>query len=213
MNWVIDVFRTSVGKKLMMAVTGLCFIIFLIAHLGGNMTIFGGKDYFHAYVEHLHGWEPIIKIAELILLTLALIHIITGLILFYENFKARPQKYSVKKDAGGRSIGSQTMPYTGLFILLFLIYHLVDFHFADQTSRNLFQIMHDSFSNPVIFIFYIVAMAMAAVHVSHGFWSAFQTIGADHPKYTPAIKGLGLLFSVVVGIGFGFLPIYIILFA
>jgi succinate dehydrogenase / fumarate reductase cytochrome b subunit len=209
MSWVTEALGTSVGKKLMMSITGLCFVIFLFFHLAGNLSLFGGKEFFLSYVEHLHALGVLITVAEWGLLTLAVIHILTGLFLFFQNFAARPNRYRVNANAGGRSLGSMTMPYTGLVILVFVIYHLFDFHFVDKSQRDLFQIVTASFANPGVAIFYIFAVIVAAIHVSHGFWSAFQTLGANHPKYMPALRVIGILFSIAVGAGFGFIPVYL----
>ncbi len=208
MNWLIDTFWTSIGKKLLMAVTGLCFCCFLILHLAGNLTIYGGKDFFNAYAEHLHALGPLLVVAEWILLTLAVVHVLTGAILFYQNFRSRPIGYSVKKRAGGRTLGSATMPYTGFIILAFVIFHLLNFHFVDKSNTTIYQIVSDAFADPVYVCMYIAAMIVVAVHVSHGFWSLFQTVGANHPKYMPLVMGAGIVFSLIVGIGFGFIPIY-----
>ncbi len=209
MNWLTNTLWTSVGKKLMMAVTGLCFCCFLTLHLAGNLTIYGGKDYFNAYAEHLHSLGPIITLFELGLLFFAIIHISTGLLLFYQNFKARPERYAANKRAGGRTLGSATMPYTGVILLLFVIYHLFNFHFVDKTHTTIFQIVSNAFAKPGYVFIYAFAMIVAAVHVSHGLWSAFQTLGVDHPKYTPFLRGLSIVFSLIVGIGFGFIPVYV----
>ena len=113
MNWFTNTFGSSVGKKLMMAVTGLFFCVFLVLHLAGNLTLYMGKDAFNSYAEHLHSLGPLLTLAEWGLLIFAVIHISTGLLLFYQNFKARPERYAVSKRAGGRTLGSATMPYTG----------------------------------------------------------------------------------------------------
>ena len=209
MNWFTNTFGSSVGKKLMMAVTGLFFCVFLVLHLAGNLTLYMGKDVFNSYAEHLHSLGPLITLAEWGLLTFAVIHISTGLLLFYQNFKARPTRYAVNKRAGGRTLGSATMPYTGVILLLFVIYHLFNFHFVDKTHTTIFQIVSKAFAQPSYVLIYTFAMIIAAVHVSHGFWSAFQTLGANHPKYTPFLRGLSLVFSLIVGIGFGFIPVYV----
>ena len=209
MNWLTNTFGSSVGKKLMMAVTGLFFCVFLVLHLAGNMTIYMGKDAFNSYAEHLHSLGPLLILAEWGLLIFAVIHISTGLFLFYQNFKARPTRYAVNKRAGGRTLGSATMPYTGVILLLFVIYHLFNFHFVDKTHTTISQIVSTAFAQPSYVLIYTFAMIIAAVHVSHGFWSAFQTLGANHPKYTPLLRGLSLVFSLIVGIGFGFIPIYV----
>ena len=209
MNWLTDTLWTSVGKKLMMAVTGLFFCVFLVLHLAGNLTIYMGKDAFNSYAEHLHSLGPLLTLAEWGLLIFAVIHISTGLLLFYQNFKARPERYAVNKQAGGRTLGSATMPYTGVILLLFVIYHLFNFHFVDKTHTTIFQIVSNAFAQPSYVLIYTFAMIIAAVHVSHGFWSAFQTLGANHPKYTPFLRALSLVFSLIVGIGFGFIPVYV----
>jgi succinate dehydrogenase / fumarate reductase cytochrome b subunit len=162
-------------------------------------------------VEHLHSLGPLVTLAEIGLLFFAVIHVLTGMLLFYQNYKARPVRYSVNKRAGGRTLGSATMPYTGFILLLFIIFHLINFHFVDKTNTTTFQLLSDAFSNPVYIVIYTFAAIIAAIHVSHGLWSAFQTLGADHPKYTPFLRGLSIVFSVVIGMGFGFIPVYVYL--
>ncbi len=205
----MQTFWSSIGKKLMMAFTGLAFCAFLTGHLAGNLTIYAGKDAFNSYAEHLHALGTLITFAEWGLLFFAVIHIATGLTLFYQNFRARPGRYAANKRAGGRTIGSATMPYTGIILLAFIIMHLIHFHFVDKGDATIYQIVSQTFENSFYVIIYIIAMIVAAVHVSHGFWSAFQTIGANHPKYMPLIMVLSIIFSLVVGFGFGLLPIYI----
>jgi succinate dehydrogenase / fumarate reductase cytochrome b subunit len=209
MNWLTNTLGTSIGKKLLMSITGLGFIGFLIAHLAGNLTLYAGGETFNAYAAHLHSLGVLLTIAELGLLTLAVVHVLTGALLFYQNLSARSKRYAVNKTAGGRTWASATMPYTGLFILLFVIIHLSTFSFVDKTGTTIFQIVVAVFSNPAYVMFYVLAMIVAALHVSHGFWSAFQTLGANHPKYMPLIMGSSVALAVVFGIGFGFLPIYV----
>lgn len=209
MSWLTNTFKTSIGKKLIMAVTGLSFIFFLTAHLAGNLTLYGGKNAFNSYAERLHTLGPIITLIELGLLFLLITHVLTGSILFYQNILARPIRYKVYKSAGGRSLGSATMPYSGFIILAFIIFHLVNFHFADKTNNTISQIMAEAFATPLYIVIYIASMIVLAIHISHAFWSLFQTIGADHPKYTPIIRIAGIVISLIFGLGFGFLPIYV----
>ncbi len=209
MNWLVNTLGSSIGKKLLMAITGLGFCSFLAGHLAGNLTIYWGKDAFNSYAAHLHSLGPIITMAELGLLFFALVHILTGTTLFYQNFKARPVRYSMNKSAGGRTIGSRTMPYTGFFLLIFIVFHLINFHFIDKTGTTIYQIVHSAFENIGYVVIYVIAMIIAAIHVSHGLWSAFQTIGANHVKYMPFIKVVSYVFSLIIVIGFGFLPVYL----
>lgn len=213
MNWLVNTLGSSIGKKLLMAITGLGFILFLIGHLVGNLTIYAGGDAFNSYAEHLHSLEPVVKATEAGLILFALIHVSMGLLLFLQNWRARPARYAVNARAGGRTLGSGTMPYTGLLILVFVLLHLANFTLADKTGTTIFEIVRNAFSNPVTVAFYVAMMAVVAVHVSHGFWSAFQTLGANHPKYMPVIQIAGIVASIVFGIGFGFIPIYISLLA
>jgi succinate dehydrogenase / fumarate reductase cytochrome b subunit len=166
MNWFISTLGSSIGKKLMMAVTGLGFVGFLTVHLIGNLTLYGGQSLFTSYVEHLHALGPLITVSELGLLSFAVIHIVIGTLLFYQNLMARPVRYKVKKNAGGRTIGSATQPYTGFIILAFVILHLLDFHFAEHTNETLFRLVFTTLASPLYMIIYVVAMIVVAVHDS-----------------------------------------------
>ena len=210
MNWMIQTLWSSVGKKLLMALTGLSFCGFLAGHLAGNLTIYGGKNAFNSYAKHLHSLGPLLTLAEWTLLFFAVVHVCTGLILFYQNFTARTSRYAVNKKAGGRTIGSATMPYTGILLLVFIIFHLINFHFVDKSSTSIYQIVAQTFENPIYVVIYILAMIVVALHVSHGLWSAFQTIGLNHEKYMPFIMALSIVFSLAVGFGFGVIPIYLL---
>jgi len=209
MNWFFDMLKTPIGKKLLMAITGFGFLFFLLIHLIGNLTIYGGKSLFISYVAHLHALGPLVAISEFGLLLFAAIHITTGLILFLENKIARPIGYAVKKNAGGRTLGSATMPYTGVLILCFIILHLINFRFIEQTPQIIYQAVSHTLSMLPYVIIYIAAVILVALHVRHGFWSLFQTLGANHVKYMPVIQTIGITFAVLVALGFGFIPIYI----
>ena len=210
MGWLISVFSSSIGKKQIMASTGLFFCLFLATHLVGNLTIYGGKGMFNAYAEHLHAFGPIINVIELALLFFAVLHISFGALLYFQNWRARPVRYQVKKNAGGRTLTSTLMPYTGLYLLIYVILHLFTFHFADRSGRTLYQLVADVFSRPEYVVFYTFSMVVAALHVKHGFWSAFQTIGADHPKYMPLVQAVGWIVSLLVGVGFGSIPLILL---
>lgn len=210
MNWLIQTLWSSVGKKLMMAVTGFGFLLFLSAHLMGNLTIYGGSEAFNAYAERLHSLGALLTVFNLGLIVLAVIHISTGLVLFIQNLRARPTRYSIDRAAGGRTWSSVTMPYTGILILSFVIFHLINFTFVDKSNTTIYEIVSSAFASTLYVVIYIFAVIVVALHVRHGFWSAFQTIGANHPKYMPAIMAASVLFGLMVGLGFGVLPIYIL---
>ncbi len=204
---------TSLGKKLLMSVTGLCFCGFLVSHLAGNLTLLGGRAAFNGYAARLHALGPVLTVVEVALLILALVHVVTGLVLFYQNRLARPVRYQVDKWAGGRTPGSATMPYTGVLLLSFVVFHLAGFTFVDKTGTGIYEIVSATFQRPLHAAIYVIAVIIAGVHVSHGFWSAFQSLGANHPRYMPLIKALGLVLAVLVALGFGSLPVFMSLTA
>ncbi len=209
MSWLIRTFGSSIGKKLLMALTGLSFFGFLCMHLAGNLTLYSGGAAFNAYAQKLHSLGPILIVFELGLLAFAIIHIATGIILFVQNLKARSVPYKIDRPAGGRTWSSALMPYTGFILLAFVIFHLLNFSFVDKGQRTIFEIVSAAFASPLYIIVYVLAMMVLALHVRHGFWSAFQTVGANHPKYMPAIMVLSIVVSLMFGFGFGLLPIYI----
>jgi len=213
MNWYLFILGSSVGKKILMAVTGLGMIGFLAGHLLGNMMAFAGADAFNGYAEKLHSMQPYLSVFNIGLATLGLVHIAVGILLFFENLRARPKSYKVVQNPGGRTIGSNTMPYTGVLILIFVISHLLKFTFTDKSVTPIYQQMAATFSNPLWVIFYVAAMVIVAVHLSHGSWSLFQTLGLNHPRYMPLIMKLGLTVAFVFGIGFGMVPIFIMITA
>ena len=211
MNWLIQTLWSSVGKKLMMAVTGIGFLLFLCAHLIGNLTIYSGSNAFNAYAERLHSLGVLLTVFNLGLIVFAVIHISTGLVLFIQNLKARPTRYHLDRAAGGRTWSSVTMPYTGIFILSFVIFHLINFTFVDKSDTTIYTIVSSAFASPLYVGLYLLAVIIVALHVRHGLWSAFQTIGANHPKYMPAIMKISIIFGLIIAVGFGVLPIYILL--
>jgi len=213
LNWYLFIFGSSVGKKMLMAVTGLGLIGFLAVHLLGNVMAFAGAEAFNGYAAKLHSLQPYLSVFNIGLASLGLVHIVIGMILFFENLKARPTRYDVYKNPGGRTIGSNTMPYTGALILIFVILHLFKFTFVDKSTVPIYQLMAATFVNPIWVLVYVVAMVIVAVHISHGFWSMFQTFGINHPRHMPLIMKLGLVVTLVFGFGFGVLPIYLLIIA
>jgi succinate dehydrogenase / fumarate reductase cytochrome b subunit len=211
MNWFSAALGSSVGKKLMMALTGLAFIGFLAAHLAGNLTIYGGKAAFNGYAEKLQSLGPLLHLFRAGLITFALVHILTGLYLFLLNRKARPVGYRMHASAGGRTLSSRTMPYTGIVILAFVIFHLFHFTFVDKTSTTVFDMVAAAFNQPFYMLLYAILMIVVALHVRHGFWSAFQTLGVNHPKYMLTVATVSFAAGVIVALGFGLLPLVIAL--
>lgn len=206
-NWLGRVLLSSIGKKLVMAITGLLFCIFLFLHVIDNIMVYRGKVAFDGYVKTLHTFPLLVSIIEICLIVFAVIHIGFGLFLSYQNWKTKP-RYSMRKWAGGRTLSSALMPYTGLYILAFVIIHLINFRFAVKEGESIYEMLQNAFSNPVYVAFYLFSMIVVAFHIRHGFWSAFQTLGLNHPKYMPFIQKISVVFAIVVAICMGSVPVY-----
>jgi len=206
MGLIVSLYRSSIGKKSIMAASGLLLSLFLLAHLIGNSTSFLGREAFNAYAEKLHSMGALVPVFEFCLLALFLIHIFTGIILYLENLQARPARYSVSTSEGGRSWGSRTMPYTGVIILVFIVVHLMNFHFTDK-SVAVADMVRKLLSRPALALFYIISLLAVAVHLSHGAWSLFQSIGLNHDKYNGLLLKGALAFSILVGAVFILIPI------
>lgn len=212
-------FRSSIGKKQIMATSGLLLCGFLISHLIGNCLIYAGADTYNHY-SHMLITNPLLVPAEIILLLIFLSHIGLAFRLTVENHQARPQKYFVKTHTGrGANFASSTMPYTGLIIFMFLIWHLVMIKFGTHYSttvegvemRDLYRLLQEHFSHPLNVVGYVFSVCALGVHVGHGFWSAFQSLGINHPRYTPKIKLISRLFGVAMALGYSALPLYMYL--
>jgi succinate dehydrogenase / fumarate reductase cytochrome b subunit len=203
-------------KKQIMGVTGLLLCGFLVSHLITNSLIYIDARIFNT-AAHALITNPLIYLAEAILATIFLTHIILAAKLTIENNRARPQKYYMKKKTGrGSTFASSTMPYTGLITLIFLGLHLYFFKFGPEfevvydgvVMRDLARLEMEYFASPLNVAWYVFAMASLGLHVSHGFWSAFQSIGFNHPKYNCTLKCLGKMFGVLVFVGYAALPIF-----
>lgn len=206
MGWTGSLYRSSIGKKSIMAASGLLLSFFLLTHLLGNSVSFLGREAFNAYAAKLHSAGALIYLFEAGLLALFLIHIITGTILYLENLQARPSRYAVNTSEGGRSWGSRTMPYTGAIILIFIIVHLLNFHFTDK-SVPVADLVRELLSRPALALFYVFSLLAVALHLSHGAWSLFQTIGFAHDKYNRLLLQGALAFSILVGAVFILIPV------
>lgn len=212
MDWLYRAFNSSIGKKSYMAVSGLLLSFFIFSHLLGNAMAFWGRSAFNGYAARLHSMGGLITLIEVFLLFLFLSHITTGLLLFFENRRARPARYAVDAAAGGRNLASKTMPYTGLALLAFLVIHLDNFHFTTEPT-NPADIILTVLGQPGYAFFYIFATACLVLHISHGFWSLFQSLGLSHPKYDPLVRGSALVLSSLAGSIFGLIPLLALLLA
>jgi len=214
MTWK-QTFTSSIGKKILMALTGFFLIIYLIVHASLNSLIFlndGGETFNRAAFFLLHNY--FVRFLEVGLFVVFILHIIQGLLLWQQNKAAR--KIGYEKQNYPREIKwySRYMGWLGTFVLLFLVMHL--YHFWASTKNelyfhgpviNLYQEMKSVFTNPVWFILYMIGLASLLFHLLQGFQSAFQTFGINHRRWIYIIKGIGVIYSVVICLLFALMPI------
>lgn len=200
---------SSVGSKLLIGLTGLFLVIYLIVHITGNLMVFGGRDFFNRYAGALAS-NPLIPLIEIVLLAGFLTHIYKTITMFAGNQAARPVKYLQKKSAGHTSrktFASSTMIVTGIWLVVFLVVHVKAFKFgahyetADGT-HDLYRVEMEALSNPLTLVFYVLSMLVVGSHLFHGVASGFQSLGFDHPRWTPRILILGKLLALVIAGGF-----------
>jgi len=207
-----------------MALTGLFLILFLTVHLAGNLQLLyndGGKS-FNVYA-HFMGHNPIIRTVSIVNFAFIFIHIIWSAILTRKNRIARGIQYAVGSGSVSSSWNSRNMGILGFLILFFLVVHIKTFwyvfkfgsvpivNYGAEDMPNYFAVVNEAYQSLVYVGFYVVCMIILALHLSHGFQSAFQTLGLNHKKYTPAIKKLGLGFSILVPGLFALIPIWMYL--
>jgi succinate dehydrogenase / fumarate reductase cytochrome b subunit len=224
MNWFVKFLSSSIGKKLLMALTGLFLISFLAVHLAGNLQLLkddGGKA-FNIYAEFM-STNPLIQTISKLNFAFILIHAIWGIYLAVKNRQARgPVGYAVSKNS---SIwASRNMGILGTLILTFIVIHLNHFyaqmHWGGIAKVNYDGTEYRDIYTTVAFWFdkgwyvglYVFCMAALAFHLWHGFSSAFQTLGLNHVKYNPVITFVGRAFAIVVPAGFAWIPIYMFFF-
>ncbi len=212
--------NSSIGKKLMMAITGGFLLIFLIVHLIGNITLFFGAEAFNGYVGALDVVKPLIRVIEVVLLAAFVLHIFNGLKLWLENKRARGVNYKVNGSSENSDLYSRTMVLSGSIIFIFLVSHLGTFfwRFNVYDPMGLANI-HQYFDIVVYFfgiwwyvLLYVIAMILLGFHLNHGFQSAFQTFGWNHKKYFSVIQKIGTIYAVFMAIAFASMPIYFFFF-
>ncbi len=205
----------SIGKKQLMAITGLLLCGFLITHLLGNLLLLAGSDQFNLYAHRLTS-TPLIYVAEAGLIAIFFLHLFLALKVNIENRRARPEKYYMKKSKGGATVFSRTMPFSGLVILVFVILHLMNFKYGVYYStlvegeeiRDLYRTVIEYFSNPYYTAWYCFAMFVLAFHLAHGVQSSFQTLGVNHPQFNCCVQRASLAFALLVPAGFSLLAIW-----
>jgi len=210
-------FSSTVGSKLLVAVTGISMVGFLVLHLLGNLLVFLGPETFNAYSHKLSA-NPLVYPAEAGLVLLFVLHAWKTLQLTLASHKARPVRYAEKHRAGHtsrKSLASTTMIWSGLFLLVFVPIHIwtfkygQDYRTAEAGVRDLYRLVIEIFRKPGYVVFYIVGMTVVGFHLWHGVSSSFQTMGADTPRFTPVMRKLGWTLAIVLAVGFISIPVWV----
>lgn len=221
MNHSTAFFSSSIGRKYIVAVTGLLLIGFVAAHLLGNLSIFLGADMINSYGQHLRDLGPLLWIARISLLLVVILHIYFTMALWRENKKATPQKYAVQHTLE-TTIYARSMRLSGLVILSFVLFHLAQFTWKwvnpeyelwlDAAGQHdIYRMLLAAFSNPWVAGFYLLSVGLLAMHLSHGIGSLFQTLGLASDKLRIRFQRAGLIIAWVFFIGYASIPVSIFL--
>ncbi|HEX4808961.1 MAG TPA: succinate dehydrogenase cytochrome b subunit [Bryobacteraceae bacterium] len=202
------------GKKVVMAVTGAIMFLFIIGHLVGNLQVFEGPDKFNAYGRFLRVEPLVLWAVRLTLIAALTLHIVASVQLALRNARARPAGYA-KKQSIGSSYASRTMYWSGPIILAFLIYHLLHLTFGAIQPESfhegdVYGNLVAGFQVPYISAWYIFSLILLGFHLRHGVWSMFQSVGFNHPRHTPVLKGAASIFAWVITLGFISIPVAVL---
>lgn len=220
MGSIASAFSSSIGKKLVMGLTGLFLISFLVVHCFLNSFVFfDNTGVLFNEGAHFMATNWIIRAMEVVLMLGLLLHIVQGALLTFQNQAARPVKYAYNNGNANSKWYSRSMGLLGTLLLIFLIVHLSNFWIVSRFTgipsmdtagrEDLYAVMHETFKNPLLVVLYVLSMVSLAYHLLHGFASTFQTMGWNHKKYTPIIKAVGVWFSILIPLIFALMPISI----
>lgn len=214
MRWLLKFWDSTVGKKVVMGVTGVGLMAFLLLHMAGNLQMFLGADAMRRYAELLRTSEELLWVARIGLLVMAVLHIIAALQLTAINRRARPEGYA-KQVPQASTVASRTMRVGGILLAVFIVYHLGHltlgwFHPALVHLQPYSNVIL-GFRSPLVVAFYVVAMFFLGLHLFHGAWAGFRTLGLQKRSAEPLQRGFALWFAVVVAAGFALIPIAVFL--
>jgi succinate dehydrogenase / fumarate reductase cytochrome b subunit len=216
MNSILAFYESSIGKKILMSLTGLFLIVFLTEHLVGNLLLFANDRgaMYEAYGEFLVS-NPVIRFIEIFLFLGVLGHAILGIVLWIKNRKTRPVKYKFFRLKDNSPLASRTTILTGIVIGIFLYIHLNTFFVPSRFSAakvSTYELVVQAFSNPWYDAFYLLALFVLGYHLRHGFQSAFQTLGLRNKTYTPILDVIAFFVWCLIPLGFAAIPIYFFFF-
>lgn len=224
MSWISQTFSSTIGRKVLTAVSGFFLIIFLIGHVSGNLLLFYQDEgqAFNMYANFMTS-NQLVQVIRYLTYISIIVHIVYSIGLTIYNRKARPVSYAESGASSNSSWTSRNMAILGTLVLLFLVLHLSDFWYYTMFGElekveydtavvaDLYSRVVMKFSSLWYVLVYVTLMVFLGLHLSHGFYSAFQTMGWRHPKYTPVIKTISILFAILVPALFASMPVYIYL--
>jgi succinate dehydrogenase / fumarate reductase cytochrome b subunit len=200
MQRALTLHQTTVGKKVIMAVSGFILVGFTIGHLLGNLQLYLGPEAINGYAAKLHSMPPLVWGARLVLLFAVTVHIVSAFSLWARNTAARGSRYKMRKDLA-TDYAARTMYWSGPILLLFIVYHLLQFTILPAHPGDVYRNVVEAFQNPVIAGVYIVGNLALGFHIFHGIYSAFQSLGANHPRYNTYRRDLAIAICAVITIG------------
>ncbi len=207
--------QSTNGKKAVMAVTGAILLLFVIGHMLGNLQVFEGPARLNAYSRLLHNLGELLWMVRGVLILCVVLHIVAAWQLALRNWSARPVGYE-KKKAVNSSYASRTMYWSGPIVLAFLIFHLLEFTAGIIHPESRF-IEGDVYHNVVsgfqvwwVSAWYIFALILLGLHLRHGIWSMFQSVGLNHPRHTPALKQAALWIAILITVGYICIPVSVL---
>jgi succinate dehydrogenase / fumarate reductase, cytochrome b subunit len=216
LNWLRYYLNATLGRKILVGLSGLFLIGFLAVHLAGNLFLYLGPEAYSHYAQALHA-NSLLPVAEVVLFAGFLVHIAFAMILHARSSKARPEGYAMlgTKQGKPRLASSKTMVISGLVVLAFLVLHLMDMKFeirhdSAQFEDSIREALHTIavLQDPLSAVVYFVGSLLIGYHLNHGFQSTFQSLGLNHPKFSPVIKTVGFIFALIVGVGFASFPVW-----
>jgi succinate dehydrogenase / fumarate reductase cytochrome b subunit len=221
-GFISNFLHSSVGRKMIVAITGIILILFVIGHLLGNLQIFLGPDWINGYSEHLRELGPLLWLIRAFLLATVVVHIYATIRLAIENRRARPEAY-VDKEHVKATFASRHMVMSGLIVLAFIVYHLAHFTVRVTDKRfgmlkmdplghyDVYSMMVYGFQNYYVSAFYVLGLFLLALHLSHGSSSFFQSLGLNNKKLTPRLALGGRIFAWLLFLGYTSIPIAVLL--
>ena len=211
MNRLQLFWRSSVGKKVVMAITGLIMLLYLITHVLANLLVFQGPTRINAYSAFLHGTGGALWVARLVLLAALVLHVIAAVQLAGRRQEARPIGYAAGREPQVSTFAARTIRWGGALILAFLIYHILHFTVGsahpDFVEGDPYHNVTTGFRNPIVVIVYLVAMAAVGLHLYHGVWSSGRSLGISPPSPTPLRRTVAVVLAVMIWLGFTVIPI------